>query len=482
MIKIVFQTVSQISNSIRNKELSCSEVIEAYLDQIDILNEGINAIITLDKEEARLKANEADKAIKKGEELGSLHGIPITVKDIILTAGIRTTFGLKSRYSFVPVMDAAVISRLKDAGAIILGKTNIPKGNDIQCNNNLFGKTSNPWNLAYTSGGSSGGGAAAVAAGLSPLDIGSDLGGSLRIPAHCCGIYALKPTEYRVPSSPPRRIRSIRHMLVSGVLARSVEDLRLALSIMEQPKLDNADHMDWEVPPQINEQYSKQSIEKYRFAWTDDLGIPIGSETKYLMKCLAQEISELGSRIEYKKPIDFDFDDSFKTFIEIVTTESLLGSSKIIRGLSKLLGFFPISLFSKSPVVQGYINGSKQNLYKYAEALTRRDYLSFKMDKFLSKIDVWICPVAPGPAFKHQKSGKPIQVDKAKVSYWSWGCKCTSIFSITGAPVVVIPLGTVNGLPVGVQLVSRRWSDMKLLHIAELISEKLNKYKQLDLT
>jgi amidase len=481
MTKIVFQTVSQLSSALRKKELSCLDVLEAYLKQIYTLNISVNAIITLNEEEARSKANEADKAIQKGEELGILHGIPITVKDIILTSGIRTTFGLKSRHTFIPSIDAAVISRIKAAGAIILGKTNIPKGNDIQCKNNLFGATNNPWNLAYTSGGSSGGGAAAVAAGLSPLDIGSDLGGSLRIPAHCCGIYALKPTEYRVPSSPPMRIRSVRHMLVSGVLARSVKDLKLVLSIMEQPELDNINYMDWEVPPPIKEKHTKQPIEKYHFAWSDDLGIPIGTKTKYLMNCLAQEISALGSHVEYKKLEDFDFDETFKTFIEIVTTESLLGKSKIIRGLSKLLGFFPVNMFSTSPLIQGYVDGSKQNLYRYAEALTRRDYLSYKMDKFLSTIDVWICPVAPGPAFKHQKPGKPILVDNAKVSYWSWGCKCTSLFSITGTPVVVIPLGTVDGLPVGVQLVGRRWSDIKLLHIAELISEKLDKYKQPDL-
>jgi amidase len=476
--RIVFYTATQISKAIKNKEVSCVEVLEAYLEQFKTINSKLNAIVTIDEESVREQAVKADESIARGELLGPLHGVPITVKDIILTSGIRTTFGIKSRSNFVPNIDAAVVLRLKKAGAIILGKTNVPTGNDIQSSNSLFGKTNNPWNVDYTPGGSSGGGGAAVAAGLSPIDIGSDLGGSIRIPAHCCGIYGLKPTEFRVPSAPPRRIRSIRHMLVSGMLARSIEDLRLSLSIIEQSESVDSDCMDWEVPPQIREKHIEQSIDRYSVAWTDNLGIPIGEGTQHLIKGLTEDISALGCQVEYCKPEDFDFNESVKTFVEITVTESLLGKSAPIRWLSKLLGCIPMSLLSKSPIYQGYIHGSRQNLYRYAEALTRKDYLSLKMDKFLSKWDVWICPVAPGPAFKHQRSGKPIIVDKVKVPYWSWGCSYTSVFSLTGTPVVVIPLGTVNGLPVGLQLVGRRWSDMKLLHIAELISNKMDKYKQ----
>jgi amidase len=475
--RIVFCTATQISKAIKNKEISCVEVLDAYIDQFEAINSNLNAVITLN-ESARIQAVEADEAISRGDLLGPLHGVPITVKDIILTSGVRTTFGIKSRLSFVPNTDAEVVLRLKKAGAIILGKTNVPTGNDIQTSNLLFGKTNNPWNLEYTSGGSSGGGGAAVAAGLSAIDIGSDLGGSIRIPAHCCGIYGLKPTEFRVPSAPPRRIRSIRHMLVSGILARSVEDLRLSLSIIEQSESTNSDSMDWEVPPQIREQHTEQSIDKYNVAWTDNLGVPVGEDTRFLIKGFIEDISALGCQVEYCKPENFDFNESIEIFVEIAVTESLLGKSAPIRWLSKLLGFIPASLFSKSPINQGYIHGSRQNLYRYAEALTRKDYLSLKMDKFLSKWDVWICPVAPGPAFEHQRSGKPVTIDRAKVPYWSWGCSYTSVFSLTGSPVVVLPLGTVNGLPIGLQLVGRRWEDMKLLHIAELISNKINKYKK----
>ena len=473
-------TALRISNAIKRQEITCAEVVEHFLERISLENKKINAVITVNEEEARLKAIETDEAIKSGEcTQGILYGVPFTVKDIILTAGVRTTFGLKSRTNFIPNRDAEVISRLKASGAILLGKTNVPNKNDIQCNNIFFGRTKNPWNLDYTSGGSSGGGAAAVMAGLSPLDIGSDLGGSLRIPAHCCGIYALKPTENRVPSSPPRRIRSMRHMLVTGALAGSVEDLRLALSVMESPVPFETGFMDWEVPPQIREQHVNKDIEEYRIAWTDNLGVYIGIQTKNLLKDLSEKIRDLGCYVEYTELEELNIHNCLETFAEIATTETLSGKSLLIRIVSKVVGLIPKSIFSKYPMLKGYIQGSRQNLYKYTEALTRRDYLSADMDRVLSKWDILICPVAPGPAFKHQKTGKPIIVDGRKISYWAWGCSCTGIFSVSGNPVVVIPIGKINGLPVGIQLVGRRWTDNKLLNIAELLSNQINKLDEL---
>lgn len=200
-MNIVFATANQLAQMIREKEVSAVEVLEAYLKQIDKHNSKLNAIATLDAERAITRAKEADEALAKGENWGALHGVPITIKDTFETAGLRTTAGYKPLTNYLPHQDAIAVERLKAAGAVIMAKTNCPTlAADHQTNNLVFGRTNNPWNINYTPGGSTGGGAAAVAAGLSPLELGSDGGGSIRQPAHCCGIFGFKATDRLVPT------------------------------------------------------------------------------------------------------------------------------------------------------------------------------------------------------------------------------------------------------------------------------------------
>ncbi|MDJ0572874.1 MAG: amidase, partial [Pleurocapsa sp. MO_192.B19] len=195
-MNIVFATASQLAQMIRDKEISSVEVLNAYLEQIEKYNSKINAIATLNLERAKKRAIEADKALARGENWGALHGVPITIKDTIETAGLLTTAGYPALKDYIPEQDAIAVERLRAAGAIIMAKTNCATvAADYQTNNSVFGRTNNPWNLNYIPGGSTGGGAAAVAAGFSPLELGSDGGGSIRQPAHCCGIFGLKPTD-----------------------------------------------------------------------------------------------------------------------------------------------------------------------------------------------------------------------------------------------------------------------------------------------
>jgi amidase len=250
MNSLVFATTQEVATSIRQRRVSATEVLEAYLAQIAQYNPTINAIVTLDEERARTRAKQADTALTRGEEWGPLHGVPITIKDALETAGLRTTGGFPLLADYVPSNDAPVVARLRAAGAIILGKTNLPVlSADYRADNPIFGRTNNPWDLRRTPGGSTGGGAAALAAGLTTLEIGSDLAGSIRIPAHYCGVYGLKPTEHRVPITghipePPGMPRGVRHMQTIGPLARSVDDLTLALRLIVGP-----DGRQWEVPP-----------------------------------------------------------------------------------------------------------------------------------------------------------------------------------------------------------------------------------------
>jgi len=193
MTDLCFLPANDLANAVRQRHISAQELLEAHLAQIERHNPSLNVIVTLDEQGARQRAKEADEALDRGEVWGPLHGVPITVKDAFATARLRTTSGFPPLADYIPPEDAPIVARLRAAGAVLLGKTNLPTFSlDVQTNNPIFGRTNNPWDQSRTPGGSTGG-AAGVAAGLTPLELGSDLGGSVRIPAHCCGIYALKP-------------------------------------------------------------------------------------------------------------------------------------------------------------------------------------------------------------------------------------------------------------------------------------------------
>lgn len=479
MNNLVFLGAEQLAKQILAGEVSALEALEAYLNQIERHNSSLNAIITLDKEQARTTAKDADTALAQGEVWGPLHGVPITVKDLLATAGIRTTFGRKVYSKLVPQKDATVVARMRAAGAIILGKTNLPtRSADIQTNNELFGRTNNPWDLNRTPGGSGGGGAAAIAAGMSPLEIGSDLGGSIRLPAHLCGVFAFKPTEHRVPFSAPAKVRSLRHMLVPGILARSVEDLQLGLSLIE-----GADNRDWQVPPPVQQPVFDQPNQNSLIAWIDDLGVPVSGETTSLMEGVVTKLDNQGYKLERSRPENFDFVEAWQTFAEIMACEAYSSKARSTRllmsGLSRLV---PTPLLAKDPLLQGYMYGGRLSLRRYVEALTRRDHLIGAMEAFFQRYECWLCPVAPGPAFKHCQTKNPlgcsIEVDKQKLGYWTWGGSYTSIFSLTGNPVVVLPIGkSSEGLPIGIQVVGQRWGDWQLLVIAEKLSQVTGRFK-----
>lgn len=220
MSDLVFTPAHQLAQMIRDRTVSAVEVLDAHLAQIAKHNSKLNTVCTLDEERARQRAKLADEALTRGENWGILHGVPITIKDAFETAGIRTTSGYKHLKNYIPQADATVVQRLRAAGAIVMGKTNMATlTGDYQSTNNLFGRVNNPWNLDYTPGGSSGGSAAAIAAGLSPLDIGSDIAGSIRQPCHFCGVFGLKPSDRRVSTAGhipevPGMPKCIRQMLV----------------------------------------------------------------------------------------------------------------------------------------------------------------------------------------------------------------------------------------------------------------------------
>lgn len=471
MSDLVFKTATELAEIIRQKTASATEVLEAHLQHIARHNPALKAIVTLDEEGARRQAREADATLARGEVWGPLHGVPVTVKDVFETAGLRTTSSFQPLADYIPAQDATVVARLRAAGAVLLGKTNMPTlALDLQSDSPLFGRANNPWDTGRTPGGSTGGGAAAVAAGLSPLEVGSDIAGSLRIPAHFCGALALKPSEHRVSMAghipePPGAPRGVRHMGVVGPLARSVADLRLALSVIA-----GEDQRSWEVPPVALVAVDGRALAACRIAWSDDFGgAPLSQDTRSVLGAVAERLVQAGCHVERCNPPGFDFELARRTWGELLGAEIGAGLDRLPRLLT---GLQFRTMPDHSILKQGFLRGLGMSMSQYARLLTRRDGLIAGLEAFLAEWDAWLCPVAAGPAFPHCKTGQPIAVDGRPVPYFVATISHTSVFNMTGSPVVVLPAGrSSEGLPIGLQLVGRRWRDMELLAVAEAVTE-----------
>ncbi|AZO70337.1 MULTISPECIES: amidase family protein [unclassified Mesorhizobium] len=438
-----FLTAGELSAAIRERRVSAVEAMEAQLARIELVNPLLNAIVTLDEEAARAGAEAADQALARGEAVGPLHGVPVTLKDGHATAGMRTTVGLEAFADHVPATDSTIAARLRQAGAIIIGKTNVPpRLRDLQTVNPIFGRTVNPWDVTRTPGGSSGGAAAAVAAGLVPLEIGSDAGGSIRVPAHLTGIYGFMPTEATVPATgsyadQPDMPRSFRLLFGIGPLARDVDDLILAHRIIA-----GADGIDTEVPPVTTDEAPEPPLGQLRVAFAPEFpGVPTAFDIAEAIAGFAGAIEVGGARVREALP-QHDF----------VAERALL---------SDLITWYSQAFRQREAL---------PSLAAYLEALNRRDEFIHAWERFFDDWDVLVCPAMMCTAFRHRETGAPIPVDGVEAPYWSalsHACR----FNLTGHPAVVIPIGLDReGLPIGAQLVGRRHSDMKLLAVAKALA------------
>ena len=380
----------------------------------------------------------------------------MTIKDALETAGVRTTGGHPPLKDYVPKTDAAAVAKLRAAGAILLGKSNVPPlSADYRADNPIFGRTNNPWDLERTPGGSSGGASAAVAAGLTAFDVGSDLAGSVRTPAHFCGLFGLKVTEGRVSNAGhipelPGQPRAVRHMNVLGPLTRSIDDLELvgkAISESFHP---------WNDTP---------AKTGYRMAWSADFGgLPVTRDTK-------QAIAQLGAKLgaEQRNPDGFDFEQAWEIWGEIAITErAATGGDRARERVAALNA----TLGERWAVARGSARGAKATVADYAVALTRRDEMIGRLEAFFEKWDAFLCPVTVSPAIPHVPFGTPIDVDGEKVPYFIAGTAYTCPFNLTGHPVAILPLTkSASGLPIGVQVVGKLWSEPALLQTARSIAQ-----------
>jgi amidase len=432
----------ELADRVRRRELSSAELVEAHLDRIERRNPTINAVVSLDAEGARAQAAAADAALIAGEAAGPLHGVPLTLKDAFDVAGLRTTVGTAD-LDAVPSADSAVAGRLRAAGAILVGHTNVPPWlADHQSANPLFGATANPWDLARTAGGSSGGAAAALAAGMTPLDVGSDLVGSLRLPASFCGVYGLKATEHRIPATgflrtPGDGARSVRIMGGFGPMARDLDDLELVLRVIAGP-----DGRDSDVGPARLEARPPLDVGALRLAVAPALpGATVSAAMRAQVERVAAAAADAGARVEERLP-ELDWGAMYRLFGELLmATTGALDPSAALPDEHRTLAW-------------------------YFDALHRRDRLIATWGAFLSDFDGLILPAAMTTAFPHRPPGSPIDVDGAQAGYREIGM-VYAFSNLAGLPAVAVPAGFgAAGLPAGVQIAGPRWSELRLLAVA----------------
>lgn len=487
MSNLVFLPAYQLARMIREREVSAVEVLNAYLVQIAKHNRKLNAICTLDEENALIRAKLADGALAKGESWGALHGVPITIKDFFETQGLRTTAGYLPLKDYVPEADATVVARLRAAGAVLIGKTNPSDVNGAyQGVNDVFPRVNNPWNLDYTTGGSSSGSAAAISAGFSALDIGSDIAGSIRQPAHCCGIYGLKPTDRRVSLAGhilevPGLPKCIRQMLVPGPLARSVEDSRLCFSLIA-----GADSRQPDVPPVPVDYPLEKPFNQLRIAWSDDFRVPIAAEIQTVIHKAVNTVAQSGANIEQWTPPNFDWTAVQTLYYKIAAYNYRYAQPLTINTAKKSLTFLWRESTQGEKALRKLGNPSQAwkellapTLQGYFEALTERDRFIALFEQTLEPWDVLLCPVSATTAFTHRPAWTAIEIDDRLYPHALACGAYTMPFNLTGNPVVVIPIGqTPKGLPIGMQIVGKRWREMELLAITQKIDQAIGAFQQ----
>jgi amidase len=475
---------TELAALLRHGDVSAREVVTAFLERIDAVDGRVNAIPTLAPERALEEADAADRRRARGDDVGPLHGLPIAVKDLVDTAGIRTTYGSPIYRDHVPAEDALLVQRLRRAGAIVVGKTNTPEfGAGSQTFNPVFGATRNPYDTSRTAGGSTGGGAAAVAAGMLPFADGSDMGGSLRNPASFCNVVGLRPTPGRVPESPADDAWD--PLSVSGPIARTVADVALLLGALAGP--DPRAPLSLAALPVLTTPPSRapvpprpagrpaalersrppvqpsgldlsRSPERVRVAWSRDLGgLPIAPEVTAVLEGGRRALDGLGWQVEEAEPDLRGADEVFE----------------VLRALSFVRGLHDEYLrhrdLLKDTVVWNIEQGLRLTPLRIAAAQAGQAAIYARAVDFFARFDVLAAPTTQVAPFPLEKEWVDEIAGHRLSTYTDWMRSCSRI-TVTAHPAVSVPCGfTADGSPVGLQLVGRYGDEAGLLAIAEMV-------------
>ena len=463
MSDLTFLPAVEMAEQIRQKKISPVELVEAHLTRIERLNPTLNAFVRLDAERARQAARAAQRAVSQSASLGPLHGVPISIKSSISVSGLRCEAGTRLRAGFVATQDAPLVQRLRAAGAIILGVTNTPELLMAwETDNLLHGRSNNPWDLERTPGGSSGGEAAAIAAGMSAGGVGSDGGGSIRVPAHFCGICGLKPTPGRIPSTGhfPSSAGPFASIGVVGPMARTVGDLKVLFEVMQGP--DDGDTCAAPVPLRWP---SDGDTKQLRIGYFEDDGrTPVTAATRVAVATAAAALRSAGFQVEAFRPQGLE------------EARQLWWKYFVTAGAMLLRPMFKGRESDRSPFLKEFLEWAASKPEHTARTLLdtwiRRDAARAQFFAQMQRYPILLCPAAAIPAFRHGE--RTWQMDGKKVDYldaWSY----TEFFNLLGNPAAVVPAGrSPEGLPIGVQIVGRPWEEEQVLLVAAALEKELD--------
>jgi amidase len=477
MIDPHFRSAKQLASDIRRRKLGCLEVLDLYLARMERFNGKLNAIVVTDVDGARRRARQADAALRRGKPWGPFHGVPMTIKESYDVAGMPTTWGLPALKDNVAPRNALAVDRLLAAGVVLFGKTNVPAWlADYQSYNDVYGTTNNPWDLARSPGGSSGGSAVALAAGLTGLEAGSDIGSSIRNPAHYCGVFGHKPTFGIVPprgQALPGRVAQ-GDISVIGPMARSAEDLAIGLSVMAGPDEIDGAGLRLALPAP-----RRKALREFKVAvMLDDPAAEVDREVQARLQALADFLGKRKVKVSFTARPAFDTAEAHRTYIFLLraatagrqTAEEFSRNAEITRGLA--------------PDDQRYYAWTMR-----ANTASHRDWLAanetrhkmrWRWAEFFREWDLLLCPVASSAAFPHDHAGerheRMITVNGKRVPcvdqlFWA------GYGGMAYLPATVAPAGfTPAGLPVGVQIIGPQYGDRTCIEFARLLEREFQAF------
>lgn len=461
MSSVTFLPAVALAEQIRNKKISPVELVEAHLARIRRLNPALHAFVQVDEEGSLRAARQAQEKIARNEVAGSLHGVPVSIKSSIDVEGMLCEAGTKLRAGVVAAHDAPLVQRLRSAGAIILGTTNTPELLMAwETDNLLYGRTNNPWDLSRTAGGSSGGEAAAIAAGCSAGGVGSDGGGSIRVPAHFSGICGLKPTPGRIPATGhfPNSVGPFALTGVVGPMTRTIADLKVFFEIMQGP--DDGDPSSTPVPMRWP---SHEELKKTRIAYFEDDGrTPVTPDTRAAVRVSAEMLRRAGFRVEPFRPEGLE--QARQLWWKFFGTTGGMLLREMTQGREPEL----------SPILKEFLDWvdaePRHTTRTLLDMWIQRDQVRMEIFRQMREFPILLCPVAAIPAFHHGERSWKVEGKTVKyLDAWSY----SEWFNLLGMPAAVVPVGqSGEGLPIGVQVAGKPWQEELVLSVAEALEQE----------
>ena len=474
-MELCLEPAHKLIAQLRERTLSAVDLLERHRARLERLNPALNAVIATDFDGARERARQADAASARGESWGPLHGLPMTIKDTFEVAGMTTVAGAPMLKDHRPKAHAPAVQRLVDAGAVIFGKTNVPMfAGDVQTHNTVFGVTRSPWNPERTPGGSSGGAAAALAAGLTPLELGSDVAGSIRTPAHFCGVYGHKPSSGLVPTrghipGPPGTAGEA-DLVAAGPMARSAEDLALALRVLAGRAAPEAGTWRAELPAP-----RRTSLPGYRvLAWLDDPACPVDTQVRAPLEAAVDKLRAAGAQVTTGAP--FPLAELHELYFTLLGAIFAAGLPDTLYRRAWIAGRLA-ALFGRDRVdtLPGFLRRVSMSHREWLKAHERRERLRLKFEALFESHDVLLMPVNRIAAPPHNTKGSPysrtITVNDGDAPYstqFTWIGPAT----LAGLPATSAPVGLTGGfLPVGIQIVGAHGQDLTTIDFARRLTE-----------